>query len=273
MSTDRTPFPKRGLRVPALIAAVAVAAALPASAQQFAAMVSPPRFELGGRPGQTQRQVIEITNADVVSATYRLRTADWTLDDKAVVKLSDELSKDSCRPWVALERREVTVPAGGRYRFRYEVTPPPDATGECRFAILVGGGAATVDAGQNISIPINAQIAVIVYVTLPGVAPDLAVVRTAVAEREGGKVPLLYIRNDGRAHGRLEGFLEGTDASGRRIEFTPDGLPVLPGETREIALNVASQADPRPTVTFPITIRGNLEWGGKSTPFEARFAP
>ncbi len=277
MSTDQTPSTRRSRWAPVLFAAAAAAAAVgmarPASAQQFAAMVSPPRFELQGTPGQTQRQVIEITNGDAAPATYRLRTADWTLDDKAVVKLSDELVKDSCRPLVALERREITVPAGGRYRFRFEVAPPADAAGECRFAILVGGGAATVDAGQNINIPINAQIAAIVYVTLPGAAQDLTVVRTAVGEREGAQVPLLLVRNDGRAHGRLEGFLEGTDAGGRRIEFTPNGIPILPGETREIALNVASEANPRPAVTFPITIRGNLEWGGKSTPFEARFAP
>lgn len=265
----------RCLRGGFLVAAMAaaVAAPLPVPAQQFAAMVSPPRFELQGRPGQTQRHVIEITNGDGAPATYRIRTADWTLSDAGAVQLSEELAKDSCRPWVALERREMVVPAGGRYRFRFEVTPPADAAGECRFAILVGGGAATVDAGQNVSIPINAQIAVIVYVTFPGAAPDLRVVRTAVAEREGRQAPILYVRNDGRAHGRLEGFLTGTDAAGRRIEFTPNGLPILPGETREIALNVASEADARPTVTFPVTIRGNLEWAGKSTPFEARFAP
>ena len=47
----------------AMIAAVACVPA-PASGQGFATMVSPPRFELDGKAGQTQRQVIEITNAD-----------------------------------------------------------------------------------------------------------------------------------------------------------------------------------------------------------------
>ncbi|MFO1322832.1 MAG: hypothetical protein U1F15_02105 [Burkholderiales bacterium] len=247
--------------------------AAPAGAQQFAAMVSPPRFELTGKPGQAQRQVVEISNGDVSPATYRVRTADWTLDASGVVKLSDELAPDSCRPWVAVERREITIPAGGRYRFRFEISPPADATGECRFALLVEGGAATVKAGENISIPVNARIGVVVYMTLGDAAPELAIVRSEVAEREGRQVPLIHVRNTGRAHGRLEGFLEGTDAAGRRIDFMPNGLPILPGETREIVLNVASEADPRPTVTFPITIRGNLEWSGKSTPFEARFAP
>ena len=84
---------------------------------------------------------------------------------------------------------------------------------------------------------------------------------------------MIYVRNTGNAHGRLEGILEGTDASGRKLEFTPAGLPILAGETREIALNVAGDGDTRPTVAFPIAIRGTLEWSGKSTPFEARFAP
>jgi hypothetical protein len=272
MSTDRRRTPGRARRA-ALLAIAAAGLTSTVASAQFAAMVSPPRFELDGRPGQSQRQVIEITNGDVVPATYRLRTADWTLDDRGAVKLADALAEGSCRPWVAIERREITVPAGGRYRYRFEVTPPADATGECRFALVVEGGAGKADAGQNISIPINAQIAVIVYVTLPGVTAELAVVRTAVAEREGRQVPLVYVRNTGGAHGRLEGFLEGTDAAGRRIDFTPNGLPIMPGETREIALNVAGDAEPRPVVTFPITIRGNLEWSGRSTPFEARFAP
>jgi hypothetical protein len=255
---------------------LAIVTLLPAAAfaQGFAAMVTPPRFELDGKPGQTQRQVIEIMNADPQPATYRMRTADWTLEANGLVKLTDALAKDSCRPWVSIERREVTVPAGGRYRYRFEVAPPPGASGECRFALVLEGGGETVQAGQNVSIPIHGQIAVIVYVSLGDAAPQLEIVRTAVVEREGRKVPLLYVRNSGRAHGRLEGFLDGTDASGRKIDFTPEGLPILPDETREIPLNVAvGEGEARPAIAFPITIRGNLEWGGKSTPFEARFAP
>lgn len=244
-----------------------------ASAQQFAAMVSPPRFELASKAGQTQRQVIEITNSDVQAASYRLRTVDWSLDAAGGVKLDDALAKDSCRPWVAIERREITVPASGRFRFRFEVAVPPDAGGECRFALVLEGGASTVKAGENVSIPVSAQIAVIVYVTIGDAAPDLSIVRTAVVEREGQRMPVMYVRNEGKAHGRFEGFLDGTDANGKRIDFSPSGLPILPGEVREIPLVVASEADPRPTLAFPLTIRGKLEWSGKATPFEARFAP
>jgi fimbrial chaperone protein len=273
MSTESKRTTRLIPRASALL--LAAAALLPAIvlAQGFAAMVSPPRFELSGKPGETQRQVVEITNADSRAATYRMRTSDWTLGANAMVQLSDALADGSCRPWVAIERKEITVAAGGRYRYRFEITPPPGASGECSFALVLEGGGEEVQAGKNISIPVNGRIAVIVYVTLGDAAPQLDVVRTAVAEREGRKVPLLYVRNTGNAHGRLEGFLDGTDASGRRIEFTPAGLPILPGETREIALNVAGEGESRPAVAFPIAIRGTLEWSGRSTPLDALFTP
>lgn len=253
--------------------ALGLAPAARVAAQQFAAMVSPPRFELTAKPGQTQRQVIEITNGDLQAANYRVRTADWTLDPAGGVKLDDALAKDSCRPWVAIERRDITVGAGARFRYRFEVAVPPAASGECRFALVLEGGASTVKAGDNVSIPVSAQIAVIVYVTIGDAAPELSIERTAVVEREGQRMPVMYVRNTGKAHGRFDGFLDGTDANGKRIDFQPSGLPILPGEVREIPLVVVSEADPRPSLAFPLTIRGSLEWSGKTTSFDARFAP
>ncbi len=111
-----------------------------ATAQGFAALVSPPRFELALKPGERQREVIEITNASGQPSKYRVRTADWTLDENAAVKFDDALKAGSCRPWVALEAREITVSPGGKYRFRFDIEAPANASaGECRFAVLIEG--------------------------------------------------------------------------------------------------------------------------------------
>ena len=130
-----------------------------------------------------------------------------------------------------------------------------------------------LEQGQSVRIPINGQIGVIVYVTLTGAVPELTITRTGVAPLDGRMLPTLYVSNTGRAHGRLAGFLSGTDASGRSLEFTPSGLPIMPGETRAIALGVAGDDRAPVEIAYPITIRGNLEWGGRSTPLDARFAP
>ncbi|TLY73920.1 MAG: hypothetical protein E6K43_09925, partial [Gammaproteobacteria bacterium] len=81
-----------------------------ASAAGFAALVSPPRFELTSRAGTTVRQVFELTNRSAAPAKFQVHTADFTLGADYSVAFQDELQPDSCRPWVAIERPEVALP-------------------------------------------------------------------------------------------------------------------------------------------------------------------
>lgn len=258
------------------IACAALIAAVPAGvlAQGFAALVSPPRFELAVKPGEKLREVMEITNAGTQAARYRLKTADWTLDNSAAVQFDDTLKPGSCRPWIAIETRQINVTPGGKYRYRFEVSPPADApAGECRFAILIEGDEQNVQTPGGPAFPISGRLGVIVYVTIGGAQPQLEVVESKVALVNGEAMPVMMVRNTGNAHGRLAGFLSGTDAAGTKIEFTPSTLPILAGETRAISLVPYRDRDEPLKVAFPITIRGKLEWGdNKSTPFEQKFA-
>jgi hypothetical protein len=259
-----------------MLACLALIAALPggALAQGFAALVSPPRFELAVKPGEKVRQVLEITNAGTQSARYRLKTADWTLDNNAAVQFDETIKPGSCRPWVAIESRQINVTPGGKYRYRFELAVPADApAGECRFAILIEGDEQNVQTPGGPAFPISGRLGVIVYVTLGGAQPQLDVVSTNVSQVNAEDVPMMMVKNSGSAHGRLTGFLSGTDAAGAKLEFTPSTLPILAGETRGISLVPYRDRDEAVKIAFPITIRGKLEWGdNKSTPFEQTFA-
>ena len=260
----------------ATICAVAVTSGVSATfAQGFAAIVSPPRFELSAKAGDKLRQVVEITNASAQSAKFYLKTADWTLDKTGGVLFDESLASGSCRPWVAIERREIVISGGGKYRFRFEIAAPADApSGECRFALLIEGDEQAVKSTNGPSVPVAGRVAVIVYVMVGGAAPKLEVVASEVTTIGGFALPQLQVRNSGNAHGRLDGFLSGTDASGKKLEFSVSTLPILPGETRAISLSVNRGDGEAPIkIVYPVTIRGNLEWGEKSTPFEQRFAP
>ena len=245
-----------------------------ANAQGFAAVVSPPRFELAVKPGEAVRQVVEITNASAQPATYHLRTSDWRLSPDGGVTFADALAADSCRPWVAIERHEIQVPGGGSYRYRFEVQPPADApVGECRFALMIEGDEQTVQAGTGLTLPISGRIGVIVYVSVGGATPALRVAASKVADVNGRPLPVLEVSNSGNAHGRLAGFLTGTDARGRRLDFSPSTLPVLPGETRNIALTASEGNNEVAEVAFPVTVKGVLELGaGQRADFEHTFA-
>lgn len=258
------------------LGAVALALCLlsPAAGAQFALAVSPPRFELKARPGEAVRQVMELTQADTRAGTYRFKTADWTLRPDASVDFSDALAPGSCRPWVTIERREAVVSPGRPYRYRFELTPPADTPPtECRFAILIEGQEQSPSASMPIGLA--ARIGVIVYVAVGDVKPQLSVLGGSVGLVNGQPTPLLRVRNDGTAHGRLAGFLSGTDAAGTALEFSPGSTPILPGETRDIALSATrpGNLDASVQVRFPVTVRGKLEWGSDgSSAVDQRFA-
>lgn len=246
-----------------------------AMAQNFAALVSPPRFELATMPGKPLRAVVEITNADARNAVYRIKTADWSLDANYGAQFHDALQPNSCRPWVAIERREITVAAGGKYRYRFEIKPPANTPPrECRFAIMIEGTETSIQTQDGVSFPVSGRIGLIVYVAIGDVAPKLELVGNQIGIVNGERTPLVLVKNSGTAHGRLAGFLSGTDAGGKKLEFTPSSAPILPGETRPIALTT-NREDERKAVTieFPITLRGKLEWANSSIAFEQRFAP
>lgn len=244
------------------VATMLLVASVPAPAQGFAAAISPPRFELSLKPGERTRQVIEISNAANQPATYKIYTADWTLGPDWSVTFDDALESRSCRPWVAVERREITVPAGGRYRFRFEVEPPPDTPArECRFAVMIEGSEQIARTEAGLNIPVSGRIGVIVYASIGGAEPQLQVVGAAVEDVNGQKMPVLQVNNLGNAHGRLAGFLRGTDASGKRLEFSPTTLPILPLETRSITLTASDRPGSSVEVAYPVTISGVLEWG------------
>lgn len=256
-----------------LLAAGMLAASTAASAQGFSAVVSPPRFEGSVQPGNTYRNVVEIGNVSGEAAHFTVRTADWTLQPDAGVQFSDALAAGSCRPWVGVEASDITIAANGKRRYRFEVAVPADAPrGECRFALMIEGDPEPVKGGAPI--PVSGRIGVIVYLAIGDAAPRLQVVDQHVATVDGSEVPVLRIRNDGDAHGRLEGFVDGTDAGGRRYAFAPSSLPILPGETREIPLQPQpDQRDgPPPVLAFPVRVMGHLDSGSQRIDVDATIA-
>ena len=69
----------------------------------------------------------------------------------------------------------------------------------------------------------------------------------------------------------MSGFLTGTDAKGVAYDFTPSDFPILPHEDREVFLTPSTATDDHPKLTFPVTVKGVLEWGKHKTELNQRF--
>ena len=242
-----------------------------ALAQAFSAQVLPPRFEDAVKAGETYRNVIEIQNSSKVGARFIMRTADWSLAADGSAQFEYALAPGSCRPWVGIEANEVRLDPNSSRRFRFEVSVPPGTPpGQCRFAVMIEG---EPQADAN-GLPVAGRIGVIVYLNIGGAAAQLEVIGVQVITEEGKDLPALSVRNTGNAHGRLEGFIDGIDAAGQRWTLVPAYDPVMPGATRLLPLRPAADVDAEAParISFPMTIKGQLDWGSQRIPVEATAA-
>ena len=252
-----------------LLLAAAMLAATPVYAG-FDVSVSPPRFELHAKPGDTVRQTISINNLGNDPGRYLTKTADWELGHSGEALFQAGAPKgDSCRPWVRLERHEISVAPHDTRIYRFEVHVPKDAKkGECRFALLVSSKAGTVtpSGGSFIQIPIVGRLGVIVYVTIGDAKPVMKLEHIAMQKMNGKLLPATF-RNSGDAHGRVSGNLEALDANHHKVVLIADGSVILPNSARTITLTPmdwSSGQGKTPTfdLALPMHIRGTLQFLG-----------
>lgn len=238
-----------------------------AYAAPFEIAVAPSRFELTAKSGERLGQSLDIHNLGSSATAVSLRTLDWTYSPDGQITYHDELLPSSCRPWVALERRTLNVPGQSKTSFRFQVTPPADAPrGECRFMIAIEGvepAQQTIirSGGANLSLPVTGRIAVAVYLMLGGAAPKLELQQITMNDVAGKRTPTISVTNTGDAHGRLEGLLEAKDAKGQVFNLAVEGTPVMPGQTRTLALvPKAEDGQKPPQPSYPIQASGILDW-------------
>lgn len=256
-----------------IFAAAVLLAPCVSHAQGFSALVSPPRIEDSAKPGETYRNVIEITNVSPRASHYTVKTADWTLLPDNTAQFSEALAAGSCRPWVGVEASELDMGPNAKRRYRFEVAVPAGTpSGECRFAIMIEGDPESVAGG--VAVPVSGRIGVIVYLAIGDASARLEVAGQSVKTVDGHEVPVLSIRNTGNAHGRLQGFVEGTDGSGRKYSFAPSTYPILAGETRDIPLvpQGDSEEAPPPTLVYPVRLKGRLDWAQQRLDIDTAFA-
>lgn len=249
--------------LPELVLVISACLTSVANAVDFGAMISPPRLELQAAPGSTLREQIEIHNTRQQTAEFNIRTADWDMDGNGKLTFhTPDLQPGSCRPWTRIERRTIHIAPDAGKRYRIEIDIPADApTGECRLALLFEAPEQEHEAAaaNNISLPIRARVAVIIYVTVGDARPDLVVQGAHLDTVHGESTPVIQLRNRGDAHGRAGGFVTVTDARQRKFEYRFTPLPLLPGMQRDVPLQRAGEAD-KVTPVPPLDITGKLEW-------------
>jgi fimbrial chaperone protein len=257
---------------------IALSTGSPAFSGPFEIAASPSRFEISGKSGVRIGQSLDIYNVGKLPAEVALRTLDWSYSADGNISYHDELQPNSCRPWVALERKTVVVNPSSKRIFRFQLDIPSDAPrGECRFMIAIEGiepayRALLESGGASLSLPVNGRLAIAVYVSISGAESKLALTHIGMSEFKGKRTPTVTVTNTGDAHGRLEGNLDAIDTKGVAFELIPEGTPVMPGQTRVLPLIVKSEA--KKVVVepvYPVKAQGIFDWENGSFKVDVEF--
>lgn len=240
---------------------------MPAYAGPFEVAVSPSRLELAATTGQRLGQSLDIQNVGKVPTELIIRTLDWSYSNEGQITYHDALIPNSCRPWVTLEKASIKLNAQAKRSFRFQVQVPPNAPrAECRFMVAIEGKEPATNTvlksgGASLSMPVSGRIAVAVYVAVGGAEPKLSIQQLNVQTIRGQRVPVVLVKNQGDAHGRLEGALDASDAKGQDFELAPESTPILPGQTRTLMLTPQAFAKQKlAPLTYPVHAKGSIDW-------------
>lgn len=260
----------RLMYLPRLILTLGVIAAPVANLHAgFDVSASPPRFEMKAKPGEIIRQTLQISNHENQSARYQVKAADWELGASGEAIFQEAApASGSCRPWVRVERHEISVAPKDTRNFRFEIHVPKDAaSGECRIALLVSSdaGLVTPRGGNFIQIPIVGRLGIIVYVTIGDAKPAMKLERIVMKRIDGKLTPVATVHNSGTAHSRVQGSLKAVDAASRKLSLVPNEVVILPNARREVSLNPVdwSEGEGKPpaySLALPLRIKGTLQF-------------
>jgi hypothetical protein len=247
-------------------------------AAPFEIAVSPARFEISGKSGARVGQSFDMYNVGKVANEVSIRTLDWSYSPEGGITYIDELLPNSCRPWVTLERKTAKISANSKVAFRFQVEVPTDAPRtECRFMLAIEGvepayKGVIEGGGASLSLPVSGRIAVAVYMAVNGAESKLTMTQVGMKEINGKRTPSVTVTNTGDAHGRLDGALDTLDAKGLAFELAPEGTPIMPGQTRTLALTQRTEPNQKPKeLIYPFKSTGTLDWEKGSFKINAEF--
>lgn len=143
----------------------------PVSAQDVSLVVSPPRFDITGNPGEIIQKTIKITNNDgdreLILQTFAI---DFIVQDDlgTPIKIdSRKAGKYAASPWFTLEKSELVIPPKGTEQLVVILTIPKDALPGGHYAGVFFEPVTRRGAKSTLSYT-SAQVGSLFGITVPG---------------------------------------------------------------------------------------------------------
>lgn len=247
---------------------------LPMPARAFS--VSPAIIDLSAARGTTATATVTVANDEAREKSYYLQAVKFEPreDSDAPRFVPYEADHAGLPEWMVFEKK-VRVPASGVLKVPVKVAVPADALSGAHYAAITVSDA-PYDVASTRGAPVQARVAVLVFLTVEGGSAKLALmdflpdaqkaVRTdaAVAFRA-------RLQNQGDEVVVPTGSVELRDALGRLIAESPvnaEGSRVVHGRTRAFE----GTLEPRAFAVGPVTALLRLSYAPDAAPITSSFS-
>lgn len=214
----------------------------PVHAQDISIVVSPPRFDIDGKPGETVQKTIKITNNDTDrELIVRAFTVDFIVEDDlgTPIKVSQSASgRYLASPWFTLEKSVFTIAPKQTEQIVVIVTIPKDALPGGHYAGVFFEPLPSKDSRSTVSYT-SAQIGSLFGITVPGDIKYDALIKdfsTSKQVSEFGPIEFnAIIENQSDTHIRPTTKIVITDMIGRKVADLPlSELNIFPYTSRTL---------------------------------------
>jgi hypothetical protein len=213
-----------------------------AHAQEVSLVVSPPRFDIEGKPGETIQKTVKITNNDKDrELIIKAFAIDFIVTDDAGTPIRVTTSASGrylASPWFTLEKTEFTIAPKATEQILVMITVPKDALPGGHYAgiffepVPSRGGATTISYT-------SAQVGSLFGITVPGDIKYDALIKSFTTKTklsEFGPIEFnAVIENQSDTHIRPSSKIVIQDMIGRTLADVPlDEVNIFPFTTRTL---------------------------------------
>ncbi len=215
----------------------------------FSLGLSPVRWEAKGKPGKTLRKVIELRCGSRAIQKVKVSKGDWTLNKEgSPVFGKPESMTNSAASWIRFQPETLSIYPRQNKTVRISIKIPENIpAGSYRTALFFEPPDPDKKTKNNAAqVFVRGRLALPIYVTVGDARPSGKILETAWKTMNGkGPVPSLKIQNQGNAHLRMNGIFAAKQLlSGKKFEGIIPALPLLPGQTRWIPLQIQGKTPP-----------------------------
>ena len=231
-----------------LLSAQAVAEAPPIK-------ITPLNFQLEADEGDQLAQTLTLVNSSREPVPVKIEAVNWSLDAEGRRLYNPpEARLDDCRSWWPAGFIDLLIQPGSSIGQSIDIRVPAELEDEfeCRFALAVY---------QVHSTGLGVPVYVPVVIAAEGAEPDIEFERVLLGQDDQGKKPMVMIRNEGTAHARVYGMLQGDDGQGQELDLIVRPTEILPGESRGARLLIGRRGGGEVYWSPPVTVEGKLIYG------------